>query len=156
MLPLDYMEPAAGVVVVVCGLWLAVPTRTAPRPPADTAFAMTGAIGGFLSTTTSLNGPPPVLLLTRARQPPMPFMANLAGYFIVINTLSLAILWFGAGIPRDMPWSWLPLFAGAAVVGNFAGLWLARRMNASRFRSVVIAMVIVAGALTTLSALLIR
>lgn len=42
---------------------------------------MTGAISGYFSTTTSLNGPPVVLLLGRAKLPPLSFIADLAGYF---------------------------------------------------------------------------
>ncbi len=79
MLPEHYLKPAAGALVMLCGIAMALPVGTsAPRNPPAAAQALTGAVGGYLAITTSLNGPPPVLLLMRARVPPLSFIADLA------------------------------------------------------------------------------
>ncbi|MFP5335979.1 MAG: hypothetical protein ACLGIV_11785, partial [Actinomycetes bacterium] len=51
-----------------------------------------GAIGGFLGTTTSLNGVAPALLLTGSRATARTLVADLAAFFVVGNILTLAAL----------------------------------------------------------------
>ncbi|QTJ67018.1 sulfite exporter TauE/SafE family protein [Rhodococcus sp. ZPP] len=149
MLPEQFLKPAAGALVMMCGVAMALPVRTeTPRTPSTPALALTGAVGGYLGTTTSLNGPPPVLLLMRARLPPLSFIADLAGYFIVANVIALAILWFRDEVTESMIWPRLPVFVLAALMGNLIGLAIARRLSPGVFRSAVIVLVIAAGAVT--------
>ncbi|MGW4339452.1 sulfite exporter TauE/SafE family protein [Rhodococcus koreensis] len=151
LVPEQYLKPAAGVVVMLCGVAMALPTRAqATRTPSTAAHVLTGSVGGYLGTTTSLNGPPPVLLLMRARLPPLAFIADLAGYFIVANVMALGVLWFHDEITESMFWPRLPIFVTAAVIGNVAGLAIARRLPPGVFRSAVIVLVIAAGAATFL------
>lgn len=151
LVPEQYLKPAAGIVVMLCGVAMALPTRTeTARAPSTTAHVLTGSVGGYLGTTTSLNGPPPVLLLMRARLPPLAFIADLAGYFIVANIMALGVLWFHDEITESMFWPRLPIFVTAAVIGNVAGLAIARRLPPGVFRSAVIVLVIAAGATTFL------
>ncbi|MFE5699734.1 sulfite exporter TauE/SafE family protein [Rhodococcus koreensis] len=151
LVPDQYLKPAAGVVVMLCGVAMALPTRTqTTRTPSTAAHVLTGSVGGYLGTTTSLNGPPPVLLLMRARLPPLAFIADLAGYFIVANVMALGVLWFHDEITESMFWPRLPIFVTAAVIGNVAGLAIARRLPPGVFRSAVIVLVIAAGAATFL------
>ncbi|GAA4478233.1 hypothetical protein GCM10023094_21600 [Rhodococcus olei] len=152
MLPVSQLKSAVGVLVVVSGLAMALPTRSTASPPSSTALTVTGSIGGYLAATTSLNGPPPVLLLMRARIPPLSFIADLAGYFIVANVTALAILWMGDSVTPAMLWPALPLFLCAALIGNGGGLWIARRLPTRIFRSLVIALVVAAGIMTVVTA----
>ncbi|WP_196780862.1 sulfite exporter TauE/SafE family protein [Nocardioides sambongensis] len=69
LIPEGVLKPAVGVLTILCGVVMALPARRAPTPPTARATLAVGAIGGYLSTTTSLNGPPPVLLLSRAQVP---------------------------------------------------------------------------------------
>ena len=152
LLPERLLAPAAGAITVLCGLAMALPASRTARPPSRWATAATGAISGYFSTTTSLNGPPVVLLLSRARLPPLSFIADLAGYFVVTSVLSLALLWTGTGI--DVP-GLLPLLAActvAGVVANQLGIGIAQRLPTHVFRSAVIALVVIAGLLTIVTA----
>jgi uncharacterized protein len=146
-LPEHQLKQVVGVLIVLCGIAMAAPRSGLPRVPSPGAQALTGAIGGYLSTTTSLNGPPPVLLLMRARLAPLSFIADLAGYFIVTNLLSLAILVGRHAVPITV-WHPMPLLVAAAIAGNIAGLWIARRLPAQAFHKAVTVLVILAGALT--------
>ncbi|MGV9870753.1 sulfite exporter TauE/SafE family protein [Rhodococcus koreensis] len=150
LVPEQYLKPAAGVVVMLCGVAMALPRAETTRTPSTAAHVLTGSVGGYLGTTTSLNGPPPVLLLMRARLPPLAFIADLAGYFIVANVMALGVLWFHDEITESMFWPRLPIFVTAAVIGNVAGLAIARRLPPGVFRSAVIVLVIAAGAATFL------
>jgi uncharacterized membrane protein YfcA len=96
-----YLKIAAGVLAVLCGIsMVVVPEPGEPRPPSAAAQVATGAVGGFLSTTTALNGPPPALLLTRAGIPPLVFIADMDGYFTVVSAASLVILGARGQIPH--------------------------------------------------------
>ncbi|GAF48160.1 sulfite exporter TauE/SafE family protein [Rhodococcus wratislaviensis] len=149
LLPEQYLKPAAGALVMLCGIAMALPVRTvSPRQPSAVAQALTGGVGGYLGTTTSLNGPPPVLLLMRARLPPLAFIADLAGYFIVANVIALGTLFIRDEITVSMVWPRLPVFVIAALVGNLTGLSIARRITPGMFRSAVIVLVIASGAVT--------
>jgi uncharacterized protein len=77
-----------------------------------------------------------------------PFIADLAGYFIVTNLLSLVILVGYNGFPVAVLWPTLPVLVAAAVGGTIAGLRIARRLPMQGFRTAVVALVILAGALT--------
>lgn len=148
MLPEQHLKPAAGVITIVCGLAMALPTSTGARPPAAWLTAVTGAIGGYFSTTTSLNGPPVVLLLGRAKLPPLSFIADLAGYFVITSIVSLSLLWAGTDI--DVP-AILPMLAACIVAGvvfNQIGIAIAQRLPTHIFRSAVIALVVLAGIVT--------
>lgn len=152
LLPEQHLKPAAGAVAILCGLAMTLPARRTARPPSAAITATVGAIGGYFSTTTSLNGPPVVLLLGRAKIPPMSFIADLAGYFVITSLVSLALLWSGTGI--DLPGLW-PLLAACVVAGvsaNQLGIAIARRLPTHVFRSAVIALVVVAGLLTIVTA----
>ena len=134
----------------VPGAWLGVQTVT--LLPDQHLKPAAGAIGGYFSTTTSLNGPPVVLLLGRAKIPPLSFIADLAGYFVITSIVSLALLWSGTGI--DLPGLW-PLLAACVVAGitaNQLGIAIARRLPTHLFRSAVIVLVVIAGLLTIVTA----
>jgi uncharacterized membrane protein YfcA len=147
-LPEHQLKQVVGALVVLCGIGMAVAKSGPPYVPSPGVQALTGAIGGYLSTTTSLNGPAPVLLLMRARLAPLSFIADLAGYFIVTNLLSLPILAARDAVPPAVLWPTLPLLVAAAVVGNLGGMWIARRLPTQAFHKSVVVLVVLAGALT--------
>lgn len=152
LLPEEHLKPAAGAITVLCGLAMALPVARAPRPPSAFAAAVTGAISGYFSTTTSLNGPPVVLLLSRARLPPLSFIADLAGYFVITSLVSLALLWSGTEIDFH---ALLPMIAACTVTGvvaNQLGLAIALRLPTHVFRSAVISLVVIAGLVTIATA----
>lgn len=147
-LPEQLLQPAAGAITVLCGLAMALPAAREVRPPSMAAATVAGAISGYLSTTTSLNGPPVVLLLGRAKLPPMMFIGDLAGYFVITSVVSLLFMAEGSDIPLD---GLLPTLAActlAGVVANQVGIGIARRLPTHIFRTGVIALVVVAGSIT--------
>src|SRR5919199_1341464 len=68
--------------------------RRSPRFRGLTVLA--GFLGGFLSTTTSLIGVPPALLLARRRLAQSSFFADMAAYQLAAAALGLGVLaWRG-------------------------------------------------------------
>ncbi|ALG83304.1 sulfite exporter TauE/SafE family protein [Gordonia phthalatica] len=149
-LPMSGLRVFAGAATVVCGIWLALPTARAGRPGSVLTVA-TGVVGGFLTSTTSLGGPPPVLLMQWARVPSLTFIADLAGYFVVTTGLSLVVLVAGGKVPTDLPWWLIVGVLAAAMAGNAIGMRIARRLGQDRFRVLVIVFVVVAGIATLLT-----
>ncbi|WP_207165458.1 sulfite exporter TauE/SafE family protein [Tomitella biformata] len=152
LLPVAYLKPAVGALTVLCGLALAIQPSGGPRPPSRPALSVAGFVSGYFGTTTSLNGPPVVLLLGRAKLPPMSFIADLAGFFVITNTLSLALLWIYSDVGLAAIW---PMLVGCLVVGligNRVGIAIAQRLSVGTFRWGVIALVLAAGILTIVTA----
>jgi uncharacterized membrane protein YfcA len=143
------LEAAIGALVMVLAAWLAVRRRVGgevrPRPALSLGA---GLAGGFLGTLSSLSGVAPVLLLTRERARPVSYIADLAVYFVATSALGLATLLatgsLQAGDLSPDVFVWLPV----ALAGNAAGLALAPRVREDVFRTVVLAVVFVAGAMT--------
>lgn len=145
------LRTGTGVVVTVIGLVLLLAgdrLRFRPGTPSTTAA---GLLGGFLSTTTSLNGPPVAVLLDRCRLDPAEFVANFAGYFVVTNVVSLALLGAQGRVPPDILWPALPVLVLAAIVGNRLGGALTDRVPVATFATVVKLLVVASGIATLLS-----
>ncbi|TYL45693.1 sulfite exporter TauE/SafE family protein [Nocardioides sp. BGMRC 2183] len=151
-LPDELLKPAVGAMTIVCGLVMALPSTREPAPPSAPATLAVGAIGGYLSTTTSLNGPPPVLLLSRAQVPPLTFIADLAGYFVIANVASIALLTTYTDLDLGAAGPMLGACVAVALVGNQLGIAVARRLPVAVFRHAVTVMVVAAGAITIAAA----
>lgn len=139
----------AGVLIAGLGLVLLLTPRVSGGRPARRGVRVgAGLAGGFLATSTSLNGPPVAILLGREGLEPRRFIADLAAYFVVGNTVSLIILGVHGRIPVDLLWPGLPVLIVAAVVGNQVGRRLTARVSAASFRLVTCVLVIVSGVVT--------
>lgn len=142
---------AAGLLVMVAAGLLAR-SAAAPLPaPIPGAPLVAGFAGGFLGSTTSLNGVPPVLLLARDKASPFSFLADLAVYFVISNALALILLALQDSMTRDalVPAAllWLP----GSLLGNYVGSTLGPRLPEHVFRRLTLAVVFVAGGVTALS-----
>lgn len=143
------LRTGTGVVVIVLGLVLLLAGERLRFRPGPSSTTAAGLLGGFLSTTTSLNGPPVALLLDRARLAPTAFVANFAGYFVVTNVVSLVLLGARGLVPTAILWPALPVLVVAAVVGNRIGGLLTERVPTAVF-AVLVKLLIVASGIATL------
>jgi uncharacterized protein len=145
---------AGAVAVLVAAHLLLRPPAPRPAdagPPPRRYAGIAGLLGGFLGITTSLNGPPPVILLSRQRTEPREFVADMAVYFVVGNGLALLLIQLGGGLALDrlgLPLvCWLP----GAMLGNTLGLAYGSRLPADLFRVLTVCLVMVAGLATVLT-----
>ena len=150
----DMLKILAGVVAVGAAVMLTFrsdDTRTDTARPS--AVLVAGACGGFLGVTTSLNGVPPALLLTRDRVEPLSFIADLTVYFVASNILTLTLL--TASDPATLGalgryvLVWLPV----GLLGNQVGVRSARFLPYRVFRGISLSVVLIAGCFTVASAL---
>lgn len=142
----------AGAAVVLAGVHMLLKRNSENRRITGSApFLAAGTIGGYLSTTISLNGPPVAILLGGTRRTPTQYVADFAGYFVAVNTISLAILVVWGRFDWGLLWPVVPVLVGAAMVGNRIGMRLHPRVPARAFHTAVSVLVIIAG-LATLAA----
>ena len=145
------IKVVAGVVVMVAS---ALMLGSAPPPTSESSGAVTllsGLGGGFLASTTSLNGVVPVLLLARERLAPVSFMADLSFYYVVSSLLGLALLALtGALAVTALPAValWLP----GSLAANHLGASLGSRLPEQLFQRLPLGLAFLAGALTAVSA----
>lgn len=152
----DLIKVGAGVSTLVAVACLLIRQRHNPIGPETDARAalvvVAGGLGGFLGSTTSLNGIAPALLLTGSRASARTLVADLAAFFVLGNILTLgAILASGHWAPSDvwMPLTvWLPL----GVLGNHAGVSLGPRLPMLFFRRLTYLVIVLSGLVSTLAA----
>ncbi|NKQ52397.1 sulfite exporter TauE/SafE family protein [Amycolatopsis sp. K13G38] len=152
LVPPHGLRIMAGVVVVLSGVRLLTRPANRARPATAAKQAVAGLLGGYLSTTTSLNGAPPAVLLAAAKVPPRTYIADLAGYFVVTNGLSLILLTTAGEVAVGDLWSRLPVLVAAAVVGNAVGSRLVGRMPRAVFDRAIAGLILVSGVVTTVGA----
>jgi uncharacterized protein len=146
------LKVGAGMLAMIFAVYLAV------RPPAVGASGSrigglaAGASGGFLGVTTSLNGVPAVLWLSRVDTEPLGFIADLAVYFVVDNLIAVPLLLMGGEVSLQRLGGLLLVWVPCGLAGNAVGLRLAPRVPRRMFRLVTLGLVIVAGAATLVTA----
>ncbi|RRO20719.1 sulfite exporter TauE/SafE family protein [Saccharopolyspora rhizosphaerae] len=145
----EVLTAVAGAAVVLAGIHLLLTRNSEVRRSAGSAsFLAAGTLGGYLSTTISLNGPPVAILLGATRRTPTQHVADFAGYFVAVNTMSLGTLAVAGRFDAHLLWPVLPVLLGAALVGNRVGMRLHPRVPARSFRTAVAVLVISAGLAT--------
>lgn len=112
-----------------------------------------GGLGGFLGSTTSLNGVPPALLLTGSRATARSLVADLAAYFVVGNMLTLVVLLVSGHPPSPGIWPMLAVWVPVGLLGNAIGIAVGPRLPQLLFRRLTLVVISVSGALSTAQAL---
>ncbi|WP_020660038.1 sulfite exporter TauE/SafE family protein [Amycolatopsis benzoatilytica] len=151
-LPPHGLRVLAGIVVVLSGLRMLLRPARAAHPATPAKQTIAGLLGGYLSTTTSLNGAPPAVLLASAKVPPRTFVADLAGYFVVTNCLSLLLLATAGQVDTAGLAMRLPVLAAAALIGNAIGGRLIGRVPRAIFERGIIGLIVASGIVTMVSA----
>ena len=139
------------IVMAVAAVMLRRAGAAATTRPLPGGNVISGFAGGFLASTTSLNGVAPVLLLARERAEPLSFMADLAIYYVVSSGLALAMLVVEGTLVLDA-FAAVALWLPGALLGNLLGTSFASRLPGEVFRRVTLFVAFGAGALTALAA----
>ena len=141
--------------VVVAGHLLLRPPDPGTQAPARAprlAAGAAGLLGGFLGITTSLNGPPPVVLLSRQNVAPQQFVADLAVYFIACNALALVLIGLAGDVDAGRVGLLLACWLPGGLLGNALGNSWAPRVPQGPFRLLTLGLVVVTGLATVVTA----
>ncbi|MQA06254.1 MAG: TSUP family transporter [Streptosporangiales bacterium] len=140
---------AVTAIVVATGWMLRLPPPIRRERPAVAAAAL---LGGFLNGSTSMGGPPPALLASLQRWPVQESRLAMATFNLASYAVAI-VVGISAGA-ADLGFLTLGLLLlPAAVAGNLAGSWSARRISTAGFRYVLIGVVWLAGATSLLTTL---
>jgi hypothetical protein len=121
-------------------------------PPGRRTQGIVGFVSGALVTSTGINGPPVVLAFQAQGMPALEFRATLAAVFALQRIVALAMIG-AAGLMRPEA---LGLALGgvpAVLLGWELGNRVFHRLDAARFRRLVMGLLVVAGSVTLLAAL---
>lgn len=151
------LKVGAGTVAVAVAAYLLF-RPPAPRaddagPPPRLQSGVAGLLGGFLGMTTSLNGPPPVILLSRQRAEPREFIADMAVYLIFCNGIAILLIALSGSLDLDRLGPLLALWLPGALIGNTVGLAYGSRLPVDVFRAVTLILVMITGLATVVTTL---
>lgn len=105
---------------------------------------LVGLVGGFLATTTGINGPPIVLyyLNSHAEANRVEFRANLTRYFFLLNLASIIFSYIAGTLQFGDLWLYTLLSIPALALGFYAGERMFSRINATVLRKSSLVMVL--------------
>jgi len=110
-----------------------------------------GAVSGFLSTSTSTNGPPLVFLMQARRLDPATFRATINTVFAVVNIGAL-VLFATAGKVNSNNLSGVAAALPALGIAIAIGYSVRRRITQERFNTLVISLLFLSAISVTVSA----
>jgi len=111
-----------------------------------------GALSGFLSTSTSLSGPPIVFFLLGQDQPKGLFRSNIVSFFFLTTVASVALLALARAVSFPTVRLALALIP-VTVLGCGGGLLLAARLSDRGFERAVLGFLVIVGLLGIMRAL---
>jgi uncharacterized protein len=143
------LRSIVGITIIVLTVWL---WRGLTLPVGRRREIVAGATSGALAASVGVNGPPLVIAFQATEMPPSPFRATLQMCFFVQASVALALFWSQGLVVADVGWVFL---AGipAAMVGALVGDRIAPRVHEGPFRTAVLVLLALTGALAVASAL---
>jgi uncharacterized membrane protein YfcA len=135
----ESLQVGVGVAVVAAASWQ-LRHRTVVRLPAVAA----GFLSGALTTSISINGPPLALWLESERVSPARFRTTLAAAFLILDVVGAALIVSREGSGTVDPRTLGPLLA-CVLFGYALGAVAFRRLDAERFSTVVLSVVLCTG-----------
>jgi uncharacterized membrane protein YfcA len=112
-----------------------------------------GALSGVLTTSISVNGPPLALWLESEEVPPAEFRTTLAAAFLILDILGVGVIVSSEGLDTIDVGKLVPLLA-CVVAGYALGALAFRRLDADRFSTAVLVVVICTGLASVLAGIL--
>jgi uncharacterized protein len=144
----ESLQVGVGVAVVAAAAWQ-LRHRAAVRIPAIAA----GFLSGVLTTSISVNGPPLALWLESEAVSPPRFRTTLAASFLILDIAGIALIAAREGADVIDPGRLGPLL-GCVLVGYALGAVAFRRLDAERFSTIVLSLVICTGLASVAAGLL--
>ncbi len=108
---------------------------------------LVGLVSGVLTGSTSMGGPPVVLLGVQQSWEKASFRANLLAFFALTSLSSLLSLWQAGALGEELLMLDLALLP-AVLLGIVAGSALFKAIPAERFRLLVVLLVVFTGTLS--------
>ena len=138
-----------GCTIILFTVWL---WRGLTLPQGRRTEIAAGAASGALASSVGVNGPPIAIAFQATEMPPAHFRATLQVTFFVQALVAVMLFWSQGLVVADVGW----VFAvgiPAAAIGALVGDRIAPRVHEGPFRSAVLVLLALSGALAVASAL---
>lgn len=116
------------------------------------AYAITGFLSGILNGSSSLSGPPVILLLSNEGASKENFRKTLSTYFLILNFFTIPIFIMEKMVTSEILLTTIKL-SPALLIGVFSGVIFGNRLPDAIFRRVTLMLIFIMGILTVFSAL---
>ena len=138
------LQVAVGLAVVAAVLVQARPRAVHVALGPAAAYPV-GAVAGVLTTSTSVNGPPLLLWLQARGAAPGEIRDSLAASFLVLSVAGTAVLVAIDGAGSAVDAEALALLLPATALGHGLGRAVHERLDPQRFRTLTLALALLAG-----------
>jgi uncharacterized protein len=142
------LQIGVGVAVVIAAAW-----QLRHGAVARTSAVVAGFLGGVLTTSISVNGPPLALWLEAEKASPAVFRATLAAAFLILDVAGVALIVSREGSDTVDLGQLGPLLA-CVLAGYALGAVGFRRLDAERFSAIVLSIVICTGLASVIAGIL--
>lgn len=115
------------------------------------SYAITGFLSGILNGSSSLSGPPVILLLSNEGASKKNFRKTLSTYFLVLNLFTIPIFIYENMITSEVI-SYTLKLSPALLIGVFSGVMLGNKLPEKLFGKITLILIFVMGVLTIVSA----
>ena len=149
-IPLPTMQVFVGCLVVVFTFLLQWGRLRLPQSCVLTGIA--GFFSGLLDTSTSMSGPPVLILLAGQGLPKDQFRRTLVSFFLVSDLVAVLML-VASGVLTPQTAGYGVMAIPFAFLGGFAGDRLSTRLPERPFRALVLAVLFLAGVYSVVSGL---
>ncbi|MBT5192380.1 MAG: sulfite exporter TauE/SafE family protein [Rhodospirillaceae bacterium] len=154
---LDWVRLAVGLIILLFAGWLSLSHRRmnsdrGPASPRGWAEIPVGMISGAMATALAMPGPSVMLYLSASGMAKAPLRATTLCLFTLSYAAALALQAAAGAIDAGI-WKIVVLAAGPTAVGAVAGHRLSGRLGEGLFRTIVLAILLVTGAYTTVTAI---
>jgi uncharacterized membrane protein YfcA len=135
-LPRGVLQISIGFLVAGFVLFLLTGSRIRMERPNRARFPI-GLSSGILGAGAGIGGPPVVLYLSNLDLPKQEFRADIAGFFLCLNLLTV-IYYIGVGNYTLETARFAGLLILGVLVGAGTGILVARRLSEARFRMIAL------------------
>lgn len=146
----SYIKLGVGIIVVISALAMNFGYKIKFKNQ-NLAYGLTGFLSGILNGSSSLSGPPVILMLSNEGVDKNNFRKTLATYFMTLNLLSVPIFFFGGILTKEVLVKSGQLLP-AMVVGVFLGVKLGDKIPESIFKKLTLILIFIMGIMTLISA----
>lgn len=153
MLALKFMDPyyikkGVGVFIMLLALAMAFDFKVHVKNK-TLSYMGAGLISGFLNGSTSMSGPPVIILLSNEGTEKMKFRKTLALYFLSLNLVTLPMYFVGGLLTAPLMKTGVTLLP-AMIIGTFVGILLGNKLPEGLFRRFNLALIFLMGIFTVI------
>lgn len=116
------------------------------------AYAITGCLSGILNGSSSLSGPPVILLLSNEGASKENFRKTLSTYFLILNLFTIPIFVMNKMVTSEVLINTLKL-SPALFIGVISGVFMGNKLPDNKFKKITLTLIFTMGILTISSSI---